>query len=179
MKHYLVTGGAGFIGSHITQALLRTGAAVRVLDDFSTGRKENLEEAQDRPTPGTIEVMEADLRDPVKVGEAVRGIDVVFHEAAFVSVPESMERPQECLDVNVAGTAHLLEAARKAGVGRVVIASSAAVYGDSMEQPLAEDTPLRPLSPYAVSKNVNELYAGLYSQTFGLEVTALRYFNVY
>jgi nucleoside-diphosphate-sugar epimerase len=179
MNHYLVTGGAGFIGSHITRTLLRQGAAVRVLDNFSTGRRENLRASKEEATSGSIDVIEADLRDQSQVAGAVRGIDVVFHEAAFVSVPESMERPQECLDVNVAGSLNLMEAARKAGVKRVVIASSAAVYGDLTDLPLAEETPPRPLSPYAVSKQVDELYAGLYTRSFGLEVTALRYFNVY
>ncbi len=179
MKAYLVTGGAGFIGSHIAQTLLGQGAAVRVLDDFSTGRRENLVCPGEQPSQAMLEILEGDLRDAAKVAEAVRGIDVVFHEAAFVSVPESMERPQECLDVNVNGSLLLLEAARKAGVKRVVIASSAAVYGDSADLPLGEETPLRPLSPYAVSKEVDELYGALYTRSFDLEVTVLRYFNVY
>jgi nucleoside-diphosphate-sugar epimerase len=179
MNHFLVTGGAGFIGSHITRTLLRQGAAVRVLDNFSTGRKENLRGSKEEATSGSIEVIEADLRDQSQVAGAVGGIDVVFHEAAFVSVPESMERPQECLDVNVTGSLNLMEAARKAGVKRVVIASSAAVYGDLTDLPLAEETRPRPLSPYAVSKQVDELYAGLYTRSLGLEVTSLRYFNVY
>jgi UDP-glucose 4-epimerase len=109
----------------------------------------------------------------------VRGVNIIFHEAAFVSVPESMENPQECFDVNVTGTSVLLEAARKAGVSRVVIASSAAVYGDSTAMPLEENTPLKQLSPYATSKRINEMYAELFTNQFGLEVTALRYFNVY
>lgn len=179
MKHCLVTGGAGFIGSHIARALQQQGAAVRVLDNFSTGRRENLAGPEARSAAGSIEVIEADLRDQVNVAAALRGIDLVFHQAAFVSVPESMEKPQECLDINVTGSLNLLEAARKAGVQRVVIASSAAVYGDSTSLPLTEDTHLRPLSPYAVSKYVDELCADLYSRSFGLEVVALRYFNVY
>jgi UDP-glucose 4-epimerase len=113
------------------------------------------------------------------VAEAVRGANVIFHEAAFVSVPESMEKPQECLDVNVTGTSILFEAARKAGVQRAVIASSAAVYGDSTAMPLVEDTPLKQLSPYASSKRIDEKYAELYTNYFGFEVAALRYFNVY
>lgn len=169
---YLITGGAGFIGSHIVRALLQQGADVRVLDNFSSGKRENLKGLD-------LEVIEGDLRDVSRVTEAVRGVDIIFHEAAFVSVPESMEKPQECFDVNVTGTSILFEAARKAGVQRAVIASSAAVYGDSTAMPLVEDTPLKQLSPYAVSKRVDEMYAELYTRSFGFEVAALRYFNVY
>jgi UDP-glucose 4-epimerase len=169
---YLITGGAGFIGSHIARALLQQGADVRILDNFSSGRRENLNGLD-------VEIIEGDLRDATLVTEAVRGINVIFHEAGFVSVPESMEKPQECFDVNVTGTSVLLEAARKAGVNRVVIASSAAVYGDSTAMPLVEDTPVKQLSPYATSKRINEMYAELFTNQFGLEVAALRYFNVY
>jgi UDP-glucose 4-epimerase len=171
---YLVTGGAGFIGSHIVEALLEQGSQVRVLDNFSTGKRENLERIRPR-----IEVLEADLRDRAQVEEAVRGVDVIFHEAAFVSVPQSMQEPDECFEVNVTGTSRLLEAARRAGVRRVVFATSAAVYGDSTQMPLTEETPLRPLSPYAASKRIDEIYGQLYTTSFGLEVVALRYFNVY
>lgn len=169
---YLVTGGAGFIGSHISRELLTRGHSVRVFDNFSSGKRENLQGLD-------VEIVEGDLRDADAVAQAVKGMDVVFHEAAFVSVPESMEKPQECFDVNVTGTSGLFEAARRAGVRRVVVASSAAVYGDSEDYPLSEDTPLRQLSPYAVSKRVDELYAELFTGQFGLEVVALRYFNVY
>ena len=169
---YLITGGAGFIGSHIARALLEQGADVRVLDNFSSGKRENLKGLN-------VEILEGDLRDASTVTRAVRGVEVIFHEAAFVSVPESMEKPQECLDVNVTGTSMLFEAARKAGVRRVVIASSAAVYGDSDAMPLVENTPLKQLSPYAVSKRIDEMYADLFTNQFGLEVAALRYFNVY
>ncbi len=169
---YLITGGAGFIGSHIARALLEQGAEVRILDNFSSGKRENLKGLD-------LEIMEGDLRDASRVTEAVRGVNIIFHEAAFVSVPESMEKPQECLDVNVTGTSTLFEAARKAGVSRVVIASSAAVYGDSTAMPLVEDTPLKQLSPYATSKRIDEMYAELFTNQFGLEVAALRYFNVY
>lgn len=178
MRQYLVTGGAGFIGSHITGALLQQGASVRVLDNFSSGKRENLS-AAGKGMGGRLQVLAGDLRDPLKVAEAVRGVDTVFHEAAFVSVVESMQKPQECLDVNVNGTSILLEAARQAGVRRVVIASSAAIYGDSDALPLSESTLPRPLSPYAASKCADELYAGMYTKAFGLEVVALRYFNVY
>ncbi len=176
---YLVTGGAGFIGSHIVGALLRQGAAVRVLDNFSSGKRENLEGMGGSKNGSRLEVLEGDVRDAEEVARAVRGVQVIFHEAAFVSVPASMEKPQDCFEVNVGGALTLLEAARRAGVRRVVVASSAAVYGDSADLPLNEESPLRPLSPYAVSKRVNEMYAELYTRAFGLEVSALRYFNVF
>ena len=178
MPRYLVTGGAGFIGSHIVSALLLRGASVRVLDNFSSGKPENLE-AVAQGAGQRLEVIPGDLRDPAAVAGAVRGVDAIFHEAAFVSVPESMDKPGECFEVNVGGTCLLFEAARKAGVRRVVIASSAAVYGDSDRLPLTETEPARPLSPYAASKSADELYAAMYTQAFGLEVAALRYFNVF
>lgn len=174
MRSALVTGGAGFIGSHIVRALLGEGVSVRLLDNFSSGKRENLEGLQDR-----LEIIEGDLRNPGDVTRAVHGVDVIYHQAAFVSVPESMEKPDICFEVNVAGTVALFETARKAGIRRIVTASSAAVYGDSKALPLAEDTTLCPLSPYAVSKRVDEMYASLYTQALGLEVVALRYFNVY
>jgi nucleoside-diphosphate-sugar epimerase len=179
MRRYLVTGGAGFIGSHITGALLEQGASVRVLDNFSSGKRENLLAVTNEKNAGSLEVLEGDLRSDADVVEAVRDVDVVFHEAAFVSVPVSIENPQECYEVNVHGTCRLLEAARQAGVRRVVLASSAAVYGDSGALPLSETNLPRPLSPYAASKSANELYAAMYTQAFGLHVTSLRYFNVY
>ena len=169
---YLITGGAGFIGSHIARALLEQGADVRVLDNFSSGKRENLKGLD-------VELLEGDLRNASIVTRAVQGVEVIFHEAAFVSVPESMEKPQECFDVNITGTSNLFEAARKANVRRVVIASSAAVYGDSEDYPLSEDSPLRQLSPYATSKRTDEMFAELFTNQFGLEVAALRYFNVY
>ena len=179
MKQYLVTGGAGFIGSHIVRALLEQGAAVRVLDNFSSGKRENIEGLSDSKNGSRFEVVEGDVRDESLVADAVRDVEVIFHEAAFVSVPESMQKPQDCFDVNIMGTSNLFEAARKAGVRRAVIASSAAVYGDSNALPLKENTSLKPLSPYAVSKRVDEMFAELYTASFGLEVVALRYFNVY
>ncbi|HCR72419.1 MAG TPA: LPS biosynthesis protein WbpP [Anaerolineae bacterium] len=169
---YLITGGAGFIGSHIANTLLKSGKEVRIFDNFSSGKRENLQDLD-------VEIIEGDLRNDDDVNKAVKGIDIIFHEAAFVSVPESMEKPQECLDVNVTGTSKLFESARRSGVKRVVVASSAAVYGDSEAYPLSEDTPLKQLSPYAVSKRIDEMYAELFTNQFGLEVVALRYFNVY
>jgi UDP-glucose 4-epimerase len=176
---YLVTGGAGFIGSHIAQTLLEHGHHVRVLDNFSTGRPETIEELKLRSSGDRFDVREGDIRDASHVEEAVRGVDVIFHEAAFVSVPQSMDEPQTCFDVNISGTSLLFDAARRAGIRRVVVASSAAVYGESDALPLVEETPLQPKSPYAVSKRVDEMYAELFTVTFGFEVVALRYFNVY
>jgi UDP-glucose 4-epimerase len=176
---YLVTGGAGFIGSHIVHKLLEQGDSVRVLDNFSTGKRENLEELARQFSGDGFEVIEGDLRDPARVGQAVRNVDVIFHEAAFVSVPQSLEEPQTCFDVNITGTSRLLDTARAAGVRRAVLASSAAVYGDAKEFPLVEETQPQPLTPYAVSKRVKEMYAELFTGSFGLEVVALRYFNVY
>jgi nucleoside-diphosphate-sugar epimerase len=174
MPRYLVTGGAGFIGSHLVHRLLEQGAEVRVLDNFSTGKRENLSGLE-----GRLEVLEGDVRDPAVVEKAVRDVEVVFHQAAFVSVPESIEKPQICFDVNVAATLALFEAARRAGVSRVVFASSAAVYGESDALPLKETAPTQALSPYSASKRTDEIYAQLYTQVFGLDVVALRYFNVY
>ena len=174
MMKYLITGGAGFIGSHIVRTLLEQGAQVRVLDNFSTGRRENLDGLR-----GRLEVLEGDVRDARQVKDAVSGVDIIFHEAAFVSVPQSMDEPKICFDVNISGTSLLFDTARKAGVKRAVVASSAAVYGDSTAMPLVEETPLQLLSPYAVSKRVDEMYAELFTGSFGFDVVALRYFNVY
>lgn len=176
---YLVTGGAGFIGSHIVETLLEQGDTVRVLDNFSTGKRENLEVLSAQFGVSRLEIIQGDIRNAARVGEAVRGVDVIFHEAAFVSVPQSMKEPQACFDVNIMGTSLLFDAARKAGVRRAVVASSAAVYGESQAFPLVEETPPQPLSPYAVSKRVKEMYAELFTGSFGFEVVALRYFNVY
>ena len=170
----LVTGGAGFIGSHIVEELLRDGYSVRVLDNFSSGRRENLESL-----PGKPEVLEGDLRDAAMVRAAVHDVEVVFHLAAFISVPKSILDPEACFAINVGGTVNLLEASRQAGIRKVVISSSAAVYGNTNVFPTTEETLLLPLSPYAISKQVNELYASLYTRTMGLPVTSLRYFNVY
>jgi len=172
MANVLVTGGAGFIGSHLVAALLKQGDFVRVLDNFSTGKKENLEGMK-------VEIIEGDIRNRSLIAQAMKGIEIVFHEAAFVSVPLSMDDPISCFDINQRGTEIVLESARESGVKRVVLASSAAVYGDSTEIPLKEETKLFPMSPYAVSKRVTEIYAELYTRSFGLEVVALRYFNVF
>jgi UDP-glucose 4-epimerase len=170
----LVTGGAGFIGSHIVRALLAEGKKVRVLDNFSTGKWENLDDLD-----GKIEVLEGDLQDPARVVEAVKGVDIIYHQAALVSVALSMEDPEACYEINVHGTIGLMDAAREAGVQKMVLASSAAVYGESEVFPLTEAVTSPPLSPYAASKLVNEVYARLYTDIFNFPVVALRYFNVY
>ncbi len=175
MATSLVTGGAGFIGSHIVRALLERGDKVRVLDNLSTGKAENLHSVR-----SDVDFIVGDIRDVDTVGASLVDVDLVFHQAAFVSVPASMQTPNACLDTNVNGTAILLQAARDAGVRRVVFASSAAVYGESDAFPLTEDVPPQPtMSPYAASKRVDEIYAQLYTRSLGLDVTALRYFNVF
>lgn len=174
MARWLVTGGAGFIGSHLVEALVARGRKVRVLDNFSTGRWENLSAVQDR-----IEVIEGDIRDPLAVRQAMDGVDVVAHLAAIVSVERSIQDPRETMDVNVGGTLNLLEEARRAGVSRFLFASSAAVYGDHSELPLCEDLPLCPLSPYAASKVAGEALGRAYWVSYGLPTAILRFFNVY
>ncbi len=174
MTASLVTGGAGFIGSHIVRTLLARGDRVRILDNFSTGKWENLTGVKD-----DIEIIQGDLRDQSAVTQATSGIEYIFHHAAFVSVPLSVEDPQGCFDVNVQGTVNLLESARHDGVSRLVLASSAAVYGESDAYPLGESGETMSYSPYAASKRVNEIYADLYTRTGEMGVTALRYFNVY
>ena len=174
MERYLVTGGAGFIGSHLCQRLCAEGYAVRVLDDLSTGRRENLADICDE-----IEFVEGDIRDAALLAEVVQQVDCVLHQAAIGSVPASVEQPLVDQAVNAVGTLQLLEAARQAGVGRVVFASSAAVYGNNPQVPKREDMPLEPEAPYAISKAMGEHYARVYSQLYGLEVVGLRYFNVF
>jgi UDP-glucose 4-epimerase len=175
-RRFLVTGGAGFIGSHLVERLLRDGQAVRILDDFSTGRRTNLAftGAND-----PLEIVEGDIRDARAVGQAMRGVDGVFHEAALVSVPRSVEAPELSCDINAHGTARVLDAARRAGVRRVVFASSAAVYGDVAELPVSERAAVRPLSPYGVDKLYTEQLGALYHALYGVETVALRYFNVF
>lgn len=174
MPTSLVTGGGGFIGSHLVDGLLARGDVVRVLDNFSTGKRENLQHNIEK-----IQLLTGDLRESEILNEAVQGVDYIFHQAAFVSVPQSMEDPDSCFDINVNGTGKLLAAARAAGVKRVVLASSAAVYGENEAVPLSEDEEPDPLSPYAASKSINEIYARLFTKHLGLNVVALRYFNVY
>jgi len=170
----LVTGGAGFIGSHLVDRLLRDGWRVRVLDDFSSGRAANLAAAGE-----AVELLRGDVCDEVLLARAVRGADVVFHQAAIASVPRSLADPLRTHEVNATGTLRVLEAARRAAVRRVVFAASSAPYGDAPELPKREDMPPRPLSPYALQKWVAESYCGLYAALYGTEAVALRYFNVF
>jgi nucleoside-diphosphate-sugar epimerase len=173
-ERVLVTGGAGFIGSHLVDALLARGASVRVLDNLSTGSRRNLVRAKSE-----IDFLLADIRDPDACREAARGVSYVFHQAALGSVPRSLEDPGTTIDVNVAGTARVLSAARDAGVRRVVFASSSSVYGDSEKLPKREGEEGLPISPYALSKQMDEQLAGAYLRAFGMEIVGLRYFNVY
>jgi UDP-glucose 4-epimerase len=170
----LVTGGAGFIGSHLADRLVSDGHRVVVLDNLATGRLENLASVRDR-----IEWIEGDLRDRVAVERAVRGVEVVFHQAALAAVARSVENPREVTDVNVGGTLNLLVAARDAKARRVVFASSSSVYGDTPELPKRESMTLSPRSPYAASKAAGEAYLSAFHASYGLEGVALRYFNVY
>jgi nucleoside-diphosphate-sugar epimerase len=172
-KLYLVTGGAGFIGSNLVDALVARGDRVRVLDDFSTGRRENL------PAQPGVEVVEGDLRDAAVVRRAVAGVDGVFHQAALRSVPRSVDDPLSSNQVNVTGTLVLLLACRDAGVRRVVYASSSSVYGDDPALPKVETLPTRPISPYAISKLAAEHYCQTFARLYGLETVSLRYFNVF
>ena len=174
---YLVTGGAGFIGSHLTARLLGEGAAVRVLDNFSSGSPANLEAAGAHGT--RLEVIEGDLRDLAAVQAAAEGVAAIFHQAAMRSVPRSVLDPLGANDNNVLGTLHVFEAARRAGVGRVVYASSSSVYGDRLELPKREDQPPSPISPYAVSKHAGEEYGRVWHRLYGIETVGLRYFNVF
>jgi UDP-glucose 4-epimerase len=169
----LVTGGAGFIGSHLVRALLEQGHRVRVLDDFSSGSREAL------PEHSSLEVLAGDLRDPAALERAVAGTDVVFHQAALRSVPRSVEEPFAYHDVNATGTLRLLLAARAAGVRRLVFASSSSVYGDQATLPLREDQRPQPISPYGASKLIGEHYCANFARHYALETVALRYFNVY
>jgi len=174
MTKYLVSGGAGFIGSHITEALVKRGDRVRVLDDLSTGLEENLALVRDK-----IEFQRGDLRNPEDVAKATIGIDCIFHEGALRSVPRSVEDPSSTNTVNVTGTLQLLLAARAAKVKRVVYASSSSVYGDIKKYPQTESMRGSPLSPYAVAKYAGELYCTMFAKTLGLETVSLRYFNVF
>ncbi|QOJ15532.1 MAG: SDR family oxidoreductase [Planctomycetia bacterium] len=174
MNTCLVTGGAGFIGSHVVRRLLAEGYRVRVLDDLSTGRRANLADVG-----GELELIEGDICNPDAVARAVRGADVVFHLAARASVPRSVEQPRQSHDINVNGTFNMLMAARDAGVRRFVYSASSSAYGDTPVLPKREDMAPLPLSPYAVSKLVGEYYCRVFSEVYGLETVSLRYFNVF
>ena len=171
---YLVTGGAGFIGSWLTQALAERGDTVRALDNFATGKRENLAGLR-----GNIEVVEADLRDAAAVEKACEGVHTIFHQGALPSVPLSIQDPRTSHTSNIDGTFNLLEGARAAGVKRVVYAASSSAYGNKNPLPQREGMLPGPLSPYAVQKLLGELYLHSYWEVFGLETVALRYFNIF
>lgn len=173
MKNALVTGGAGFIGSHVVERLLRDGWGVRVLDNFSSGTSANLERAEG------VEIERGDVRDPEACQRACRGTDAVFHLAAIASVQVSIDKPVLAHDVNLGGTLNMLLAARDQGVRRFVFSSSASVYGNSTVLPTTEGLPLIPQSPYASGKACGEFYCRHFWDLFGLETVVLRYFNVF
>ena len=174
---HVVTGGAGFIGSQLVERILREGGRVRVLDNFSEGTRANLDFP--RELRRRLEVVRGDVRNLDTVTRAIKGARYVYHQAAMRSVPRSVKDPLGANENNVTGTLHVLEAARRAKVARVVYASSSSVYGDSPELPKREDQAPSPISPYAVSKYADELYANMWTKTYGVETVGLRYFNVY
>lgn len=171
---FLVTGGAGFIGSNIAEGLLAKRHKVRILDDFSTGKMEHIKSFLNK-----IELVRGDIRSEKDLKKALKGIDYVFHEAALRSVPRSVDDPLSTNDVNITGTLKLLINAKAAGVKRVVYASSSSAYGDSKKLPQSEDHTPSPISPYATAKLAAEHYCMVFAKTFGLETVALRYFNVF
>lgn len=171
--HVLITGGAGFIGSHSAEALLAAGARVTVLDNFSSGKRENL------PDHPNLKVIAGDIRDAGTVDQSLKGVNHVLHLAAQVSVPASLADPLDSSQNNIQGFLNVLDGARRAGVARFVYASSAAVYGAPAHLPLNEQSPVVPLSPYGLEKSINDQYAALYRDLYGLSTLGLRYFNVY
>src|SRR5438309_7175300 len=170
----LVTGGAGFIGSHIAAALVGQGARVRIIDDLSTGHRENIGEIG-----GEVDFVQASLADGKKLASALEDVELVFHEAAIPSVPRSVETPAETHEASINGTFSLLLAARDKRVRRIIYAASSSAYGDQPESPKHEDMRPDPLSPYAVAKLVGEYYCQVFSRVYGLETVSLRYFNVF
>jgi UDP-N-acetylglucosamine 4-epimerase len=179
---WLVTGAAGFIGSHLVERLLKEGQRVVGFDNHSTGRKSNLEEVSRRvgqESWGSFEMIEGDLTDARSIARACEGVDVILHQAALGSVPGSIENPMQTHESNVTGFVNLLEAARALKVKRVVYASSSSVYGDCPDLPLREESAGRIFSPYAASKWINEVYARTYAGCYGMELIGLRYFNVF
>jgi len=170
----LVTGGAGFIGSHLVDRLVDEGCAVRVLDDFSSGREANLERSKSQ-----IELVRGSITDEGLLRRACDGVEVVYHQAAVPSVPRSVAEPVRTNQVNVDGTLLVLESARQAGARRVVFAASSSAYGETEQLPKVESMPATPMSPYALQKYAGEVYCQLYTRLYGLETVALRYFNVY
>jgi len=176
MSKILITGGAGFIGSNLTEHFLNKGYQVVVLDNFATGHRHNLEQHRNNPN---FELIEGDIRNTSDCQKAVHGVDYILHQAALGSVPRSIKDPQTSNEVNVSGFLNMLVAAKDANVKRFVYAASSSTYGDSEALPKVEDKIGKPLSPYAITKYVNELYAEIFSKTYGLETIGLRYFNVF
>ncbi|MBS7334544.1 MAG: SDR family oxidoreductase [Weeksellaceae bacterium] len=176
MKHILITGGAGFIGSNLTEYFLNKGYKVTCLDNFSTGHKYNIEPFLSN---SNYNLIEGDIRDFEICQKAVKGVDYVLHQAALGSVPRSIKDPQTSNEVNVTGFLNMLTAARDENVKRFVYAASSSTYGDSENLPKVEDIIGKPLSPYAITKYVNELYADIFSKTYGMSCIGLRYFNVF
>ncbi len=174
--HVLVTGGAGFIGSNLCETLLENGNRVSCLDNFATGKRENIAHLHANPL---FKLIEGDIRNLADCHNACAGVDYILHEAALGSVPRSLNDPITSNDVNVSGFLNMLVAARDAKVKRFVYAASSSTYGDSKNMPKVEDIIGKPLSPYAITKYVNELYAEIFSKTYGLETIGLRYFNVF
>lgn len=174
MSLFLVTGGAGFIGSHLAEGLVNRGKRVRVLDNFATGKRKNIQHILDK-----IELIEGDIRKPEDCRKAVEGASVVFHEAAIPSVPKSVEDPVTSHQANIDGTFNMMMAAKDAGVRRFVYAASSSAYGDTEISPKFEDIAPGPKSPYAVGKLVGEYYGRVFYQCFGLQTVSLRYFNVF
>lgn len=172
--YILVTGGAGFIGSNLTDELLAQGVSVRILDNFSTGKYQNL--PQDHPC---LEIIEGDIGDAELVKQAAEGVDVIVHLAAVASVQASVDDPVGTHKTNFDGTLNVLEAARHCGVERIIYASSAAVYGDTQELPVKETTAKKPMTPYAADKLAGEYYLDFYHREFGLKYCAFRFFNIY
>ncbi|MDG1806117.1 NAD-dependent epimerase/dehydratase family protein, partial [Flavicella sp.] len=175
-KKILVTGGAGFIGSNLIEVLLQKGNKVVCLDNFSTGKKENI---LDFESNNDFELIVGDIRNLTDCQKAVNGVDYVLHEAALGSVPRSISDPITTNDVNISGFLNILLASKEAGVKRFVYAASSSTYGDSKSLPKVEDVIGKPLSPYAITKYVNELYADTFYKTYGFETIGLRYFNVF
>ena len=179
-QRYLVTGGAGFIGSHLVSALLARGCEVAVIDDLSSGKRDNLEAAQaEAGGSGHLDFIEGSILDDEALARAVDGVDAVLHQAAIPSVPRSFADPAATLRANVEGTTRVLEACRKAGVRRIAMASSSSVYGDTPTLPKDESMSPSPMSPYALSKLTAEHVAAIFSNTYDLQIYALRYFNVF
>ncbi len=174
MALFLVTGGAGFIGSSIAEALLAKGERVRILDDFSSGRRSNIASLK-----GDVEVIEGSVVDPATVARVMKGVEVVFHEAAIPSVVRSVEKPQASMLANVQGTTVVLDCAREAKVRRLVFAASSSAYGDTPTLPKVETMTPAPLSPYAISKLAGEQLLTVFASLYGLETVCLRYFNVF